>query len=317
MEAQIVKSFKSQTTFTIKHLFNRLRDSKVLSGYLLVGAVIAFYLNGWIGLVQALGNTIVIAVFAVIIRMMTSDKEEPLEIKRPKLEVYTGIVFFIIQFIILLFFWGLIKTTVLAKWMINLFSWNDENLEKFAVIGVPSWLLSYIGNAMVSVVITLIPVLILFLILGYGFKEIGLKPKYMMLTGLLIGISIIWGLPFNIITAGPLHQLLIIYVVHIFINGLQEELFYRGFILPRLERLLKNPLAALVITSIIFNTIHIPQQLYNGDSIIRVILNPFSTVFPSGLLWGYLYLRTRSVVPGILWHTSFGILGIYLISIPM
>jgi len=26
----------------------------------------------------------------------------------------------------------------------------------------------------------------------------------------------------------------------------------------------------------------------------------------SGLIWGYLYTRTRSIVPGVLWHAANG-----------
>jgi membrane protease YdiL (CAAX protease family) len=41
-------------------------------------------------------------------------------------------------------------------------------------------------------------------------------------------------------------------------------------------------------------------------SLATLVLRPQ----PTGLIWGYLFYRTRSIWPGVLWHTSFTTLGV-------
>lgn len=103
--------------------------------------------------------------------------------------------------------------------------------------------------------------------------------------------------------AHPFLETLALFGLQMLINGLPEELFCRGFLLPRLERVLKNPVNALVLTSILFNALHIPKNVAEGHSLPMALLGCLSAAFPSGLLWGYLYQRTRSIVPGVLLHT--------------
>ena len=113
----------------------------------------------------------------------------------------------------------------------------------------------------------------------------------------------------------PLGQTLVLFAIGIFINALPEELFFRGMLLPRLETVLQNPLNALVVSAWLFNAMHIPIALHNGASLPEAVLGVFSIGLPIGLIWGYLYLRTRSLMPSVLWHAANDRLGYLLFSL--
>ncbi len=72
---------------------------------------------------------------------------------------------------------------------------------------------------------------------------------------------------------------------------------------------------ALVLSAVFFNAIHVPIEMYHGASPWAALLGVFSTAYPSGLIWGYLYLRTRSIVPGTLWHAANVNLGFLMMSL--
>jgi len=95
---------------------------------------------------------------------------------------------------------------------------------------------------------------------------------------------------------------------------LPEELIFRGYLLPRFEAVLKNKINALIVVSLLFNMLHIPSNLAQGSDVYKSLLMSFGMFQPTGLIWGYLYLKTRSIVPGVIWHTSFPILGLIFIS---
>lgn len=70
---------------------------------------------------------------------------------------------------------------------------------------------------------------------------------------------------------------------------LVEELLFRGAIEDHLLRQGKSPVAAILLSALIFGIVHInPAQV------------PFA--FAIGAVFGWLYYRTGSVVPGILGH---------------
>jgi membrane protease YdiL (CAAX protease family) len=168
--------------------------------------------------------------------------------------------------------------------------------------------------AISSAIKKLLPTLLIFWIFGYGYKEMGIKhPKWKMTTVLLV-LTSTFGLLTGIILQHPMPQVIILYLIGIFVNALPEELFFRGFLLPRLETVLENPLNALVISALLFNALHIPIQIHNGAALSTAILGIFSIGYPTGLLWGYLYLRTHSIIPGTLWHAANGILGYVMMS---
>ena len=68
-----------------------------------------------------------------------------------------------------------------------------------------------------------------------------------------------------------------------------EELLFRGAIQGRLQDTLKNPRKAIIISSLIFGVVH---------------MNPAQILFAFilGMLFGWLYYRTGSLLPGIVGH---------------
>jgi membrane protease YdiL (CAAX protease family) len=101
----------------------------------------------------------------------------------------------------------------------------------------------------------------------------------------------------------------------VFINGFPEEFIFRGIILSHLLGVLRRPATALVLSSVLFTAAHIPSVL--ASSVLRgypwwvvvpgLILTPGPE--PTGLAWGYLFYRARSIWPGVIWHTSASVLG--------
>ncbi len=68
-----------------------------------------------------------------------------------------------------------------------------------------------------------------------------------------------------------------------------EELLFRGTIQSMLFNVLKKPWEAIIISSLIFGVVHMnPAQI------------PFA--FLLGMMFGWLYYRTRSLLPGIIGH---------------
>lgn len=68
-----------------------------------------------------------------------------------------------------------------------------------------------------------------------------------------------------------------------------EEMLFRGAIEGRLLRVWQNPWAAIVVSSLIFGIVHMnPAQI------------PFA--FLLGMMFGWLYYRTGSLLPGIVGH---------------
>lgn len=222
---------------------------------------------------------------------------------------------YIFIFVELCIFWGQARIPYLSSILNNLSSTIGSNIYSLENLGVPAWVLDTLNNASSSVIMQLIPVVILFLCFGYGFRKMGFEFSNLPLIITLLGTTIILGLPFKILFQQPIHRTIITYFIMMFVNGLPEELIFRGYLLPRLESVLKNPINAMVIVSILFNIMHIPSELARGISIYHALLMSFSIVYPSGLIWGYLYLKTRSIVPGVIWHTSNTILGIIFIGV--
>lgn len=77
----------------------------------------------------------------------------------------------------------------------------------------------------------------------------------------------------------------------LFAISLPEEVYFRGF----LQEKLGNNIRGLVIVSILFSFMHLPQLIFYGD------IYSLMTFFPS-LVMGFLYMRTSNVIPSIIFH---------------
>jgi len=81
--------------------------------------------------------------------------------------------------------------------------------------------------------------------------------------------------------------------------GVDEEIFFRGFPLFRLENLGTGK--ALFITAMAFALIHLPQSLLGNEMLIQTLLhliNPFA----DGIVFALVLSKTRNILPGILLH---------------
>ena len=70
---------------------------------------------------------------------------------------------------------------------------------------------------------------------------------------------------------------------------LSEELVFRGAILRELLKWKENPWIGIVISAMLFSLVHMnPVQMPHA--------------FLIGILLGWLYYRTDSIIPGVVWH---------------
>lgn len=85
----------------------------------------------------------------------------------------------------------------------------------------------------------------------------------------------------------------LISIVLLFIIGPAEELFWRGFVLEKLNSLRNKPFTNLLISTFLYTFVHIWA------------LNPvlLLAAFICGLFWGLIFLKFKSLVPGIISHS--------------
>lgn len=70
---------------------------------------------------------------------------------------------------------------------------------------------------------------------------------------------------------------------------LSEELVFRGAILRELLKWKENPWIGIIISAMLFSLVHMnPVQMPHA--------------FLVGILLGWLYYRTDSIIPGVIWH---------------
>lgn len=294
---------------SIIHLLKRLLHSPLLIGYLVIVLIASSIQGGIHGLLVSVINLLVLGFWALLIYMLTSKKSIDIQQlhKHSKIELCAGIIVYFYIFCYAALFHGLFSGNVQSYF--ELFTNSLYNaVNNIANAGAPSWSVPYLLNASLNIIIELIPVLLLFFVFGYGIKGMGIKNRYWMLTFMLLVLSTLIGISdrrYAALYNVPIYQTLIIYFISLFINGVPEELFCRGFLLPRFEKVFKNPLNALVITSLLFDVAHIPAMLGQNINLLNI-----SGIFGYyGLLFGYLYYRTRSVTPGILLHESITVFG--------
>lgn len=81
-----------------------------------------------------------------------------------------------------------------------------------------------------------------------------------------------------------------------------EEVYFRGFLQQRLG----NTLKGVILVSLLFSFMHLPQFIFYGDRYSLL------TFFPS-LVMGLLYWRTSNVMPSAIFHFSSNLvfLGVY------
>lgn len=312
-----IVNFTQDIIFTVKHLFKRLIQEPILATWIIIGSIIPIIVSGYYTFLKVIVNLIILAIFAVIIKIMTNKSELKIipEIRHPRLELLSGILLFIFIFIEISILFKQVNIPYIGPVISNFGLTIKESVYKLGGVGISKRNLDVIYEISTYFVLELILAVILFVFWGYGFKKMGFLFCSLPLILVLLVIIVLLGIPNKVLFHQSFYTVLSAYVASIFGNGISEELIFRGYLLPRLEAVLKSPINALVISAILFNVMHVPSYLAQGMSIYKIILYCLSMSYPTGLLWGYLYLKTRSVVPGIVLHASNGILGIAFISV--
>ena len=296
-------------------LLYKLWQTPLLLGWLLVGPGIAWVLSGTPGLVEGAINLGLLGFWVLLIRRLTPAAPQPFSVRRPWLECWVALGLFALLFAVQLLDFNVVQVNPLNRWVHMLTGGLYNAVYGLAAVGVPQWALQDLFLAASSTVKQLLPTVLASWWLGYRWRDLGLRAGVWRLTAVLLLVTMLLGLGSGTLWRAPLPQVLALYLIGLFVNGLPEELFFRGLLLPHLEPLLGNALNALVVSAWLFNAIHIPIELANGASWPVALAQVFSIGFPSGLLWGYLYLRTRSIVPGVFWHTAQMNLGYLLVSL--
>ena len=123
-------------------------------------------------------------------------------------------------------------------------------------------------------------------------------------TGIIVSAAVLFpfwyffshpGRPFELLPVGAvMFQLLGVAV--------PEEVYFRGFLQQRLG----NTLKGVLLVSLLFSFMHLPQFIFYGDRYSLL------TFFPS-LVMGLLYWRTSNIMPSAIFHFSSNIvfLGVY------
>ena len=154
-----------------------------------------------------------------------------------------------------------------------------------------------------------LPLLLLGLF-GYRPGELGVWSFRYGWLGLLIGaLTFLPFLPGAIAARGAEVVSPVVLLAN-FMNAFKEEFLFRGLLQTRMEALMGSPVDGMVVSALIFGLIHIPSGGFRA-----YFTNPASALAyalvtgAGGLALGYLYLRTRSLVPGTLIHFLGNMLG--------
>jgi hypothetical protein len=193
-----------QVTHIAVDLFQKLRRTPLLLGWLIAGPVIAFLLRGPLGLVEGIVNIALLGMWAVIIRWMTSNSPEPLPVRRPRLELVVALVLLAGLFIIQLLDFGVVHVEPLSSGVRGTISGLQQFIFQLADVGVPKWALQDLFLAASSTVKQLIPVMLVSWLLGYNGRGMGLQPCCWRLTAVLLMLTLLLGLASGTLWRAPL-----------------------------------------------------------------------------------------------------------------
>jgi membrane protease YdiL (CAAX protease family) len=112
------------------------------------------------------------------------------------------------------------------------------------------------------------------------------------------------GLVFPAFVFGADWALLLEFVEQVVYIGVAEEVFSRGYLMARLCDWLGER-KGLFLNALIFGLAHVVSRMaQHGLRYPDRLAILFVQTFAGGLLLGYMYLRARNIVPGVIFHTS-------------
>ncbi len=174
----------------------------------------------------------------------------------------------------------------------------------------------------ITTIVTIVPILILTKASGDDYESLYIQQGKLKL-GLIIGLgSFLFFLFLTIfmprgastlfpvnpqVSHGRLRALLVWIVPFVLLNGVKEELWFRGIFLERYEVFLGSSLAN-ILQAFLFSIAHMSVEY------TPVLLGFLFITFILGLIWGYLIQRTNSIIGASLFHSAMDIaviLGIF------
>ncbi|MGD2177775.1 MAG: CPBP family intramembrane metalloprotease [Anaerolineae bacterium] len=112
------------------------------------------------------------------------------------------------------------------------------------------------------------------------------------------------GLVLPAIIVGVDRSLLLEFVEQVVYIGVAEEVFFRGYLTGRLCNWLGN-LKGLLLSALIFGAAHVVSRLsQHGFAYPLHDVQLGLETFVGGLLFGFIYLRARSILPGTILHVA-------------
>ena len=285
-----------------------LRDHPLLTPLLAVYAAINV-----VGVVFAFGpanvpiNILLLVVYVSVIHFATKDRPTAVTAvhqpdARPR-DIGLAVTVAVLQFAGAAIFWFVIFPSGLGH------AWAAD----LRAAGVPSLVAAKAANALIAVPLLLLPTLVAVAAFRFRAGEVGLTatPRDLLLGVVLAVIGIALGLgaiatgghPGLMWESAPVPAVTAAILIQSLINGIPEELAYRGVIFSRLMPWLGRPGNSLAISSMVFGLSHVPSYLAAGFSLGLAVAIGLFGLLP-GLLLGYVFYRTRSMWPGAIWHTS-------------
>ena len=286
-----------------------LREHPLLTPLLVVYAAI-LVLGGIFefGPLLALVNLILLAAYVSVIHFATRGRQLAMPAADPpnrrSRDIGLAITVAVLQIAAVLVFWlVIIPHGVLVSWAAHI-----------KAAGIPPLVATTAANAALGVLLLLIPTLVAIAAFRVSPREAGLtatKPDLALgIVLAAIGVGLGWGAvaagnhPGLLWESAPIPIVAAAITLQSLVNGIPEELAFRGVIFGRLLPWLGRPGNSLALSTMVFGLYHVPLLVVGSRLPIWEALPValFGTL--PGLVLGYLFYRTRSIWPGAIWHTS-------------
>jgi membrane protease YdiL (CAAX protease family) len=250
---------------------------------------------------RAVVNYVLLVAYAVVIHVAT---DPPPDAPRPGLRHVE------------LLLWLVLAIWVAAQTFGVRFPWIEARLDDWVLDPVRTWSgltpdrADAAGRAFWRVLYVLLVPWVAFSLLGQRPTDLGLRPRKIALGLLLVGAGVALHLFGRAALPRPeapesLRTAATAFFFTLFTRALPLELFYRGVLLPRLETHLPSRLDALALAALLYTLGQVPERTLAGTPPWTLVLDVVSGLGAApALAWGYLYLRTRSVWPGAIWHAA-------------
>jgi membrane protease YdiL (CAAX protease family) len=293
--------------------FSEIRRSRLLAIYLAAGPLGALYLAaigyGTRFLVASLANLILLALYAAVTGTLTGQvKPRSLPVHWPRWEVLFLALY--LAFLLARSFATLpeLDLGVASQWLrradagvSSAIAWataylplaGDEAASLQTALGQCFWLL-------------LLPSLPL-LVVGYRPATLGFRLDLWWLGLALVALGA-WPSLAAFASGGAVAwpTVSVVSVLASLLAGVSVEFFFRALLLTRLQSSGLHWAAALVIVAIACCLSQAPGQIARQgyDLVLAAAGLVAASGAPASLAWGYLFLRTKSLAPGVLWHAS-------------